>query len=334
LNMECKISFDPLPMGNDDSSCGLGFWYSERALQWTSGFLHARPAHLLIKDGPRQATLAMLVRSLPGGLGLASTYPYGRIEGDHQLFWEHGRLFQHELRSNRIVKLEIAFTAPYFHQSPVRLPKGSPFHRSTTLDCVRHVLELPPDTKKLDRLLGRKIRWAVGKAQRNGCKVKTASMKDLGTVQNIYADTMRAKGAPVNYGIERFSGIAEILRPLGQGEMFLGLHNGKPAGMAALVGDNKTAHLIQVAVLPQHQGTRLGELLIHTAIRHAVESEYRYFDFMASPREDRGLIAFKAKWATHTEEIRYWSLPSHRLLAKGLDFARLANQKLGMIRAR
>jgi len=143
-------------------------------------------------------------------------------------------------------------------------------------------------------------------------------MKDLGTVQNIYADTMRAKGAPVNYGIERFSGIAEILRPLGQGEMFLGLHNGKPAGMAALVGDNKTAHLIQVAVLPQHQGTRL-----HTAIRHAVESEYRYFDFMASPREDRGLIAFKAKWATHTEEIRYWSLPSHRLLAKGLDFARL-----------
>jgi len=324
----------PLPAAPD--SCGLDFWYSPAALRWLGGFLGARPALLGIEEGGRRALLRLLLRPLPGGFRLASAYPYGVIEGDPALFWRTPDLGP-TLRRAGVVRLEVPFTGPGSGQIPDPLPVAAPFRWPPALDAVRHLLDLRAgggDEGWLDRTLGRKIRWAVGRARRNGCEVRPARAEEMGAVQAIYAATMRAKGAPVNYGAARFSGILEHLRPAGLGEVFLGTVRGEPAGMAAMVGGESSRHLVQVAVLPEHQPSRLGELLVHTAIRQTLTIGLGWFDFMASPVHDTGLIAFKAKWATVPEPIRHAVLDARPLLSAGIDLARRLNRARGRLRAR
>lgn len=308
------------------TSCGLDLWHSSAGLHWASSYLQAEAIIFRITDGHQQANLTCLLRGLLGGLSLASAYPYGRIDGDVGLFWRAAPMIAKALRHERIVRLEIPFSGAYAHQ--LGLAPASAISRVTkAMKEVRHVLDMAEcQQDKLDACFDANARWAVRKALRNGCTVRPAIASDVDTLQSLYASTMRAKHAPVNYGRERWAGIANALATNGQGALYIGEIEGRPRGMAAAVDGAISRHLIQLAVPPDAHSSRLGELLVSTAIHDAHAKGIRYFDFMASSASDVGLLAFKAKWGTQAEPIQYAIIPSLPVFHHIVDLGRWANR--------
>lgn len=310
------------------SSLGLDLWQSPAALEWMGAYLHARPYLLRVHDGDEEARAVLLLRQLKAGLTLASAYPYGWIDGDYGLFWRARCAIRRALRRRGVVRLEIALSG-----EGLQLAAGAADSIRPSLDAVRHVLDLDAlDAATMDKAFDPNIRWATRKAARNGVSVRAASLIDVDAVQALYATTMQSKHAPVNYGRARWQGLLSQLAPHGGGHIYLAHIAEQPVGMAAVADGAVSRHLLQLAVPPEHQSTRTSELLVMTAIRDALESGKRYFDFMASRADDAGLIAFKAKWGTRAEPIRHVVLPVMPLVAPMIDAARWLNRKGARVR--
>ena len=340
IHAQCETLPDfllPPDMQLSADSCGIDFWQSPAALRWLGAFLGARPALITIRAGTRMAASCCLLRRLPFGFVLASAYPYAAVAGDVDLFWEHGEEIISALRGKRVVRLEMPFTGEYAGQLPPFETDSPRFRPAPRLDAVRHVLDLAPSGRDPNWLAGQlapNTRWAIRKAERMGGSVRLATPDDLPRVQSIYADVMRAKGAPVNYGPERFRGMLEELSEDGVARIYLGEIQGEPAGLAAVLDAGQSRHLLQLAVSPGMQATRLSELLVSAAIGEAIAGGRHYFDFMASSPHDTGLVAFKAKWATREEAIRYAVLRANPLVDFAVDLGRWANVRRARSAAR
>jgi len=311
------------------SSLGLDLWQSPAALEWMSAYLHARPWLLRIREGDEEARIVLLLRQLKAGLTLASAYPYGWIDGDCGLFWRARGAIRRVLRQHGVARLEIALSGEGLQSAAAVADSIRP-----SLDAIRHVLDLDAlDAAAMEKAFDPNIRWAARKAVRNGVAVRAATMADVDAVQALYATTMQAKHAPVNYGRERWRDLLSQLAPHGAGHIYLAHIGEQPVGMAAVADAALSRHLLQLAVPPEHQSTRTGELLVMTAIHDALGSGKRHFDFMASRADDAGLIAFKAKWGTRAEPIRHVVLPVMPLVAPMIDAVRWLNRKGVRLRA-
>lgn len=336
-----QVDCEPLMDGNLPSdlrpastSCGLDFWQSAAALIWLSRTLDAQPVLITVKDDSRMAALCCLLRRLPFGGVLASAYPYTALVGDPELFWQNGDGIASALREKRVVRLEMPFTGEYTPQFPSFEGKSARFGEARALAAVRHVLDLTEaegNAGWLEGQLAPNTRWAIRKAERTGSRIRLATPGDLDVVQAIYAATMRTKSAPVNYGPERFRGMLEGLSAAGTARIYIGELDNHPAGLAAVLDGAASRHLIQLAVLPAGQAARLGDLLVATAIRDAITRGQRHFDFMASNPHDTGLVAYKAKWATRAEPIRYAVLRVNPFMDFAIDFGRWMNIQRGKL---
>lgn len=312
------------------SSLGLDLWQSPAALEWMGAYLRALPCLLRVRDRSDEAQVVLLRRRLPAGLSLGSAYPYGWISGNPELFWRARGAIRSALRRRGVVRLEMALSGEALHQLSAL---ASDSIRSS-LDAVRHVLDLDAmDAATMDQTFDPNIRWAVRKATRSGVTIRFATIADVHVAQDLYARTMQAKRAPVNYGSERWHCLLAKLEPLGGGHIYLAHIGAQPVGMAAVADGTLSRHLLQLAVPPEHQSTRTGELLVMTAIRDALGSGKRHFDFMASRADDAGLIAFKAKWGTRAEPVRHVVLSTMPLVATMIDAGRWLNRKGVHLRA-
>jgi hypothetical protein len=322
---------DPPP-----SSCGLDIWQSELGQQWVRTFFGTRWIWLTITEGSEQAALTFIARKLAPGLFLGSAYPYGTVHGSASCFARNLVGIKRALLRQGIVRLEIPFTGEYASQH-ASLPRNEANRAAAEpLGAERQVLNLDGNVSMDDfqQRFDPNVRWAVRKAVREQCRVSTAGVTELRLAQSLYEETMRAKGAPVNYSAKRFSGIIDTLSRHGRGTVYLGFVGDVPAGMAAVVDGAISRHLIQLAVPPQWHASRLGELLTMTAISEGRAAGKRYFDFMASSTEDRGLIAFKRKWGGTSEPIDYLVLESLPMLGRAIAAGRLVNRKLAARHAR
>lgn len=299
------------------SSLGLDFWESAEGRQWTCSYFDAEPAVLQVEDAGQRVTLPFLLRHLPGGLKLASVYPYCGPDGVSEALWNNIPAVSTALRSNGILRLEIPCVGDDLHH--VR-PCADNW-RLPALDAVRQVIDLPADGR-IEELLHPNIRWASRKASRVGVAVREARPDDASAMQAIYAETMRAKQAPVNYGVTRWTGLLETLVPSGMAKACIAELDGCPIGMAACVDGAASRHLVQLAVLPNQQPTRAGEALVLSLLADASRKRLSFFDFMASSAGDHGLIAFKSKWGGKTESIRHLAIPGVPLLHRLVDLGR------------
>ncbi len=335
-----QTSFVELPIDGNlfldhKSSFGLDFWHSSIGRKWVGSFLNSKPFSFKVTNGADSASLHCLLRRLPGNYYLASAYPYASIQGNAALIWGNIPILQKALRERRIIKLEMPFAGEYADQSIKDHTKIAEY-RNSSLDAVRHVIDISHakgDLKWLDNHFGRKIRWAVNKSKRSGCTVREATAEEVDIIQKLYVKTMRAKGAPVNYSAERFEGIITSLSPKGLGKVYVGCVDNKPAGFAAVVDGTISRHFIQLAVPPEAQSYRLSELLVSTVIQDAVVIGKSYFDFMASQKDDKGLISFKAKWGAKEEDINYVTIVAYPLLSQIVSLMRWGNKLRGKFNA-
>lgn len=323
------ISDESVNFSNCQSSLGLDFWYSRQGTDWVNSFLNSTRLDFEITDGSNKVSIHCLLRSLPGGYYLASVYPYTEVQGNIDLLWKNKKSLIKELKKRKIVRLEMPFSGE--HEGLF----SSDF-QDASLHAVRHVIDLSEangDLAWLDKHFGRKIRWAVRKSQRDGCSIRLATVAEIDVVQDLYVKTMQAKGAPINYPAMRFEGIITKLAPEGLGKIYIGCIDDKPAGFAAIVDAKISRHFIQLAVPPEAQHHRLSELLVATVIQDALTEGKTYFDFMASQKDDTGLISFKAKWGAKEEAINYAVIVGNPILSWIISILRWGNKLRGKLSA-
>src|SRR5579885_2219253 len=253
-------------------SCGLDFWLSADGCRWLEAVLHARAFTLRVSDGARSAELLLLRRRLLPGIDLASGHPYSAICGDAPLFWERIGEVRRACRAAGISRIELPFSGEETAASLVPSARAFvPAPGREVAPAVRHVIALHafPSTQALEAAYPANLRWALRKAAKSGAAVRGVGAESATQAQQLYAQTMRAKGAPVNYGVERFELIAGPLAAAGAGALYVGTVNGEPAGMAAAIDSAQARHLVQLAVPERFQSSRLGDLLAATAINAA-----------------------------------------------------------------
>jgi Acetyltransferase (GNAT) domain len=237
-------------------------------------------------------------------------------------------------RGSRL-RLQLKPTAP--------IPPGLVPELKRTPWRLSYVKPLPDDPEHLrfgsSRNHGR-IRWAVGKAQREGLRVRDAiGEADLSEWYRLYLDVNRWRGLP-SRPYRFFQAAWEHLWPKG----FLRLllvdrpRTGDPKILAGsvvlMLGD--TAHYAfngrAAEALPMHPN----DLLQWHAIRDATAAGYRWYDFGEVEEGNEGLASFKAKWGTETRRlVRYHAppLPNEEAGYAGLESTgRLHRITLGMWR--
>ncbi|HDO52366.1 MAG TPA: GNAT family N-acetyltransferase [Rhizobiales bacterium] len=315
------------------TSCGLDFWHCTEGVFWAARFLGARPAEVILSHGEGQARFPVLLRRLPGGLCFASVFPYGAADGEAALIGEPGlrKPLLQALRRHRAVTLEYPFVDAC---ADARFQAAAERMRAvhTPPRMIRHVLDYDAafaGHDAIQRVFDSRIRWSIRKAEREGCAIRVAGPSDLNTVQSLYERTMREKGAPVNYGSERFAPLLGCFRAHGQGEVYVAERNRVGIGMAAVIHAAQVTHLLQLAVPKGYRGTRAGDLLVSHAIEASIGCGRRYFDFMATPAGDEGLLAYKAKWGAHPQVIRELIVHTMPLLWRGVDAGRWLNRRMG-----
>lgn len=193
-----------------------------------------------------------------------------------------------------------------------------------------YVVELPERAEDLrfgDPRNHRRIKWAVGKAAREGVTVREAEDdRDLGRWYCLYLATMRRHGVPPRpYAF--FEAMWETLAPSGHMRLLLAEHTapGRPvllAGSIFLMAARTVSYAFNGSGR-EHPLLRANDLIQWKAIHDACSGGFRHYDMGEVTAQQEGLARFKAKWgATEHRLFRYHYPPRWR--ASAHDSATLA----------
>jgi hypothetical protein len=187
--------------------------------------------------------------------------------------------------------------------------RGTPWRSS-------YVKSLPADPQELRFGSPRnhaRIRWAIGKAGREGLQVRDATDEsDLGAWYKLYLEVNRRRGLPSrSYRFFRTAwrqlhpkGFLRLLLVDGAGSRDVGPVAGS---MLLMLGD--TVFYAFNGSLERALALRPNDLLQWHALRNAAASGYRWYDFGEVGDANAGLADFKAKWGTEVRRLVRYQVP-------------------------
>jgi serine/alanine adding enzyme len=169
------------------------------------------------------------------------------------------------------------------------------------------ILELcHPDTvwKKLDP---KSVRWAVGKAKRDGVVVRRAqSIEDIRRFYRLNLKTKRRIGVP-GHPEHLFLNMFKIL-----GEkcaLYLADFNKETIAGIIILKFNNTVLYGYGASDDNYRAHQPNSLLVWTAIEDSCREGYRYFDFGRTSPAETSLTSFKKHWGTEEKVLSYYYYP-------------------------
>ncbi len=166
-----------------------------------------------------------------------------------------------------------------------------------------YILDLPERPEQLRLGSARnhaRIRWAAGKAERAGVRVReAASESDVRAWYQLYLATMRHHAVPPR-PLALFLAVWRVLRPAGKMRLLLAeQYGGHPPRL--LAGSVFLCHNDSVfyAFNGRHADAfalRPNDVIQWRAIQDAVMAGHRVYDFGEVDPDQRGLAEFKSKW--------------------------------------
>lgn len=168
------------------------------------------------------------------------------------------------------------------------------------------VLVLPDDPARVrfgnSRNHGR-IRWAVGKAGREGVTVRNAeSPADLRAWHALYLATMRTHAIPPR-PLRFFAALWNELRPGGLLRLVLAEQRGRLLAGSIFLMLGSTVFYAYNGRRPDALGLRPNDLIQWHAIHDAARAGFRRYDFGEVESDQHGLADFKSKWGAEPEPL-------------------------------
>jgi CelD/BcsL family acetyltransferase involved in cellulose biosynthesis len=209
-------------------------------------------------------------------------------------------------------------------QLQLKLPAAGPGGGAAALDrlpaLARHpwrmtyVLELPPPGAELRFGNSRnhaRIRWAVGRAERAGLRVRPAeSLEDVRRWYPLMLEALRAHAVPPR-SRRFFDALWHHLAPRGMMRLLLaeGRDGELVAGSVLLMLRGRTVFYAFNGVRRSALAARPNDLIQWTALHEAAAAGHRSYDFGEVVARQEGLVDFKRKWGTEERRLHRWYHP-------------------------
>jgi CelD/BcsL family acetyltransferase involved in cellulose biosynthesis len=173
------------------------------------------------------------------------------------------------------------------------------------------LLELPrrPDDLRFGNSRNHaRIRWAVGKAEKLGVRVRPAeSAAELRAWYRLYLETMRWHGMPPR-PYRLFTALWELLRPRGAMELLLAEHEGRIVAGSVFLRTGRTVVYAFNGRRLRDLSLRPNDLIMWQAIRTACADGFARLDL--GEADEPGLIEFKRKWGADEASLYRYYLPA------------------------
>ena len=195
----------------------------------------------------------------------------------------------HETRAARGAYLELRHTRRMFERSPVQTHK------------VEMVLALQPTVDEQWRVLDRKLRNQVRKAEKSGLTVRRGGSELLDSFHGVLAHNMRDLGSPVHS--KRF--FADILATFPDRTQLLCVSLGsKPVAASLVIWHGEHIEVPWASALRDYNPMCPNVLLYWDMLRFSIERRFARFDFgRSTPNE--GTFTFKKQWGAEAMPL-YW----------------------------
>ncbi len=181
-------------------------------------------------------------------------------------------------------------------------------------------LDLSPGTQRLWKNLDRDaIRWAIGKAARQGIRVLTDDTeKGLEQFYKLFVRTRCSMGIPP-FPKSLFISIWSNLIRRGSAILFLETNGANLLhGMICLLSKDT---FIPAYAAPQNQWRKLyiNEVMFWHTIAWAANQGFHFYDFGADSPHQRGLLEFKEKWGGVKHPMFYYYFSESRNTLPNFD---------------
>jgi lipid II:glycine glycyltransferase (peptidoglycan interpeptide bridge formation enzyme) len=170
-----------------------------------------------------------------------------------------------------------------------------------------YVLELEAPAVVWKKLHQKGVRWAIGKARKDGVAVRQD--KSLGSIETFFGLNQKTKkklGVPAH----PFNFLKDIIQKLPElSKIYLAEVEGKPVAGIITISFKDTVCYAYGASDSKYLKYHPNDLLIWNAIEESCNNGYRYFDFGKTAPDDEGLSRFKKHWGTEQKPLYYYYHP-------------------------
>ncbi|MEP7309750.1 MAG: FemAB family XrtA/PEP-CTERM system-associated protein [Acidobacteriota bacterium] len=195
----------------------------------------------------------------------------------------------HETQTARGAYLELRHTRRMFERSPVQAHK------------VEMVLALQPTVDEQWRVLDRKLRNQIRKAEKSGLTVRRGGRELLDRFHGVLAHNLRDLGSPVHS--KRF--FADILATFPDRTQLLCVSLGsKPVAASFMIWNGAEIEVPWASALRAYNPMCPNVLLYWEMLRFSIERRFARFDFGRST-PDGGTFTFKKQWGAEAKPL-YW----------------------------
>lgn len=180
--------------------------------------------------------------------------------------------------------------------------KGTPLPGESTIDD-HNILQLVSVPESVDDIMGSfssNLRRKIRKSIKNGIDLRRG-VDEFNNFYTVYANNMHYLGTP-HHSRRFLTAILHFLKD--KCEIVVASYNGLPIGGMFILTYKDIARDPWTSTLRRFNNLYPANLLYYNAIKYAVESDIKTFDFGRSQPET-GVYNFKKQWGCHDEKLFY-----------------------------
>jgi hypothetical protein len=268
------------------------------------GFGAESCAVVFARDGVvRGGLLGFAFRTLWAKL-LYVSFPYGGVIGDAPSGADLSRILRDVARRLGVSRIRIT-------DCPGLL--ATEIEGVDRVELRTHLLDLScGDYEVLWSGFKSRIRRDVRKAERAGVTVSHGTdAGHLSAFYSLYLASMKRNAALAKYSPELVNAMVEELGPTDRCAVLLARREGEPIAGILVVDSASMSHYLMGGSTTAGLAHCPNDLLLHTAIRRAVDKRLGAFDFLPSGSDDPALEQFKAKWGATPQPLFVHTVTTH-----------------------
>lgn len=256
-------------------------------------------SYCLRKNGKIVLTLPGIILDFRVIKMFYSNIPYGGFSGESEYIPEFLDILESKLKKEHIHFIRVG------KNFQAQFPELEGYHKE---EAYTHLLDTGQMTEELLWTNYKKrVRRDIRKAEKSGVTiVEVKDAKEIDILFDLYLETMRRNEAYNTWTRKALHAIHYHLVQKGQAKILLAKVEGEIAAGMILILSPDTTYYFFAASSQKYLSMCPNDLLVHHGICLSIRAKRRFFDLMASQKEDIALMTFKEKWGAQKHPFYFY----------------------------
>lgn len=271
--------------------------------EWSSvlreGFDSEVVSYCLRKDGRIVLALPGIILDFKIMRMFYSNIPYGGFLGELEYLSEFLQLSEERLKKEHIHFIRIG------KNFQIQFPELEGYRKET---AYTHLLDLNNITEEtLWNNYKKRVRRDVRRAEKSGVSLsEVTDSEEIDVLFDLYLETMKRNEAYNTWSRKALHSIYHHLVKKGEAKILLAKRRGEIIAGMILLFSPETTYYFFAASGQKYLSLCPNDLLVHQGICLAIREGRRFFDLMASQKEDVALMNFKEKWGAQKHPFYFY----------------------------